>query len=386
MKVAIAQSVLAPYRVDLFHELSLTEGLRLKVFICFKKQTGEAWTFDTQKDSVTFDLEFLNLRSLRFLGRRDHSIASLYRAFKREMPAVAVSGGFASSTLAALLYGRRRNIPVIVWWAGTKLTERSAGRTITFLRRLMIPRVDAFVTYSAAAADYLHEMGADRARIHVAGNLTFDATKYHTRFEQQREKARQMRNSRGLSGHPLLLCVGQLIERKNHRFVLDLLARLKHGGLEAGLLVVGDGPERSRLEQYAAHLQLAGVHFVGTKDPAELPLYYAMSDIFIHPTHRDHWSQVVNEAMACALPVVVSKQDHAVELIDHGVNGFTLDTNDTREAAQVVAQLIKFPDSAREIGQRGRQTAVENDVHHAVAVFRKAIAASFDGRQTGARA
>lgn len=382
MKVAIVQSVLAPYRVDLFNELSLTEAMRLKVLICFKKQEGEAWAFDAPKDSHKFDMELLDLRMIRLGGRTIHPAAGLYRALQREMPAVVVSGSLSASTLAALLYGRRRNVPVVVWWAGTRLTERPAGRTTSLLRRLMISNVDAFIAYSTAAADYLEDMGAARARVHVAGNLTFDATKYRALVEQRRERARQMRASMGLSERPLLLCVGQLIGRKNHRFALDLLAQLKRGGIDAGLLLVGDGPERSNLERYAAHLQLAGVCFVGAKGPAELPLYYAMADIFIHPTNGDHWSQVVNEAMSCALPVVVSHRDHAVELIEHGVNGFKIDTNETREAVQVVEQLIKLPDVARETGQRGWQTAVQNDVHHAAAVFRKAIVAALDSRQS----
>ncbi len=75
-----------------------------------------------------------------------------------------------------------------------------------------------------------------------------------------------------------------------------------------GLVFVGDGPARSALLQCAAVINPGSIHFAGFAQRELLPAYYALADAFVFPTHTDPWGLVVNEAMACGLPVISSER------------------------------------------------------------------------------
>jgi 1,2-diacylglycerol 3-alpha-glucosyltransferase len=123
------------------------------------------------------------------------------------------------------------------------------------------------------------------------------------------------------------LFVGRLSSEKN---VLGLLKAFsgycKRGGTWS-LVVVGDGPERATLEVEVLALGLqARVHFAGFKATEQVVPYYAFASCFVLPSAREPWGLVVNEAMACGLPVLVSSHCGCAEdLVHHGINGYLFD-------------------------------------------------------------
>ncbi len=124
------------------------------------------------------------------------------------------------------------------------------------------------------------------------------------------------------------LYVGRLAPEKNiggpGGLVQAYLAYRNAGG-RWPLVLVGDGPEREALARQAAgSLYAKDIHFAGHKGSAELGLYYAFAGCFVLPSTREPWGLVVNEAMACGLPVIVSSRcGCADDLVATGQNGFT---------------------------------------------------------------
>ncbi|MDE2929049.1 MAG: glycosyltransferase family 1 protein [Acidobacteriota bacterium] len=145
-----------------------------------------------------------------------------------------------------------------------------------------------------------------------------------------------------------VLYVGRVSVEKN----LPLLARIFRSRRDARLVVVGDGPFRSRMEREAPNAK-----FTGFVTGLDLSRAYASSDLFAFPSETDTFGNVVLEAMSSGLPVVVTDKMGPRELVDHGSNGF-IASND-REFERYLDRLIKDKELRRSMGARSRTMALE---------------------------
>jgi glycosyltransferase involved in cell wall biosynthesis len=101
--------------------------------------------------------------------------------------------------------------------------------------------------------------------------------------------------------------VGQLIDRKNVRELIEAFAEIKDPG--DSLTIVGQGELRERLIKQVSSLGISKqVKFIGQLDQEELVHQYAKADTLVLPSTNEVWGLVVNEALACGLQVVVSKK------------------------------------------------------------------------------
>ncbi|PWT99356.1 MAG: hypothetical protein C5B51_27335 [Terriglobia bacterium] len=151
------------------------------------------------------------------------------------------------------------------------------------------------------------------------------------------------------SDETVFLFVGDL--RKGARQCLEALAHLPAGKL---LFVsrTPDGPYRA----LASQLEL-GARAVFLGATTEVEQYYAAADAFLLPTHYDSFAMVVTEAMASALPVIVSREAGVSELIQDGANGLVLDDfSDATELASKMRLLLDNPHLARRLGVAARNT------------------------------
>ena len=153
------------------------------------------------------------------------------------------------------------------------------------------------------------------------------------------------------------LFAGRLVPQKG---IFDLLRA--YGALapevkkNIGLVFVGDGPARSALLQRATAMNPASIQIVGFAQRERLAAYYALADVFVFPTHTDPWGLVVNEAMACALPIVASTAAGSVEdLVESGWNGRVFTAGDVGQLAGAMDELARDPEQRLLMGQRSRK-------------------------------
>ncbi len=151
--------------------------------------------------------------------------------------------------------------------------------------------------------------------------------------ERQRQ---ELRRSLGLpEAAPLLLFVGRLAKEKSIDVLIRWHREVRKHLPHSGLVIVGDGDERTQLEACARHLGLgASVHFLGPKPWNELPLYYQAADVFVTASRSETQGLVVPEALACGTPVVAADDPAYHDFIVPGRNGYLFQT-----AADYVAQL-----------------------------------------------
>lgn len=123
----------------------------------------------------------------------------------------------------------------------------------------------------------------------------------------------------------------------------------------------GEGGLRQYHEQLAAKLGLNGkVSFTGVIPQAQVPYYYAASDIVVIPSIQEGFGLVVTEAMACGKPVIGTKVGGILDQIIDGYNGLLVAPRSPSEIAAKILWLIDNPDAAKSIGNNGRKTVEKN--------------------------
>ena len=151
-----------------------------------------------------------------------------------------------------------------------------------------------------------------------------------------------------------ILFVSRLIEGKGLQYVLPELKQIqKQVEKKIHLTIVGDGPYRESLEKIVSDEQLENmVFFVGQKEKKEVIPFYQSSDIFILPSLSEGMPNVVLEAMACGLPVIMTPCGGSKELIHE--NGYI---TSIEEFGQTLCRLCKDEDLQEKMGQKSRQIA-----------------------------
>jgi glycosyltransferase involved in cell wall biosynthesis len=151
--------------------------------------------------------------------------------------------------------------------------------------------------------------------------------------------------------------VGRLVEEKGVFDLVEAYAQLDSGlRSQIGLVFAGDGTEHEALVERASKITPGTIQFPGFVHREQLPELYALADGFVFPTHSDPWGLVVNEAMACSLPIIVTDvAGCALDLVQDGWNGFVVPPRDPSQLAAAMAQLIKDSSSRVEMAVNSRK-------------------------------
>ncbi len=211
-------------------------------------------------------------------------------------PDAIISTEMGFRSMIALAYGTVFRKPVWIWWGGTLHSERNIGPLRKMLRKIFTLWADRWVTYGQAATEYLIRSGVKRDRILQSQNA----------IDEERFKA-SVEPAWVILPRPVVLHVGQFIERKGIGLLLDAAASLQQHGSEFSLLLVGSGRDKQALERRARSLGLENVHFRPAQTPERMPSVYRSADLLVFPTLEDVWGLVANEAILSGIPVLCSK-------------------------------------------------------------------------------
>jgi glycosyltransferase involved in cell wall biosynthesis len=122
---------------------------------------------------------------------------------------------------------------------------------------------------------------------------------------------------------------------------------------EIALVIVGNGAAHDELGRRAAGISPGQVRFLGFVQRDDLASYYALAEALILPTRTDPWGLVVNEAMACGLPVIASDAAGcAADLIENNRNGWTVQSGNVAELACVMSEVARNPEMRDRMGAR----------------------------------
>jgi phosphatidylinositol alpha-1,6-mannosyltransferase len=169
---------------------------------------------------------------------------------------------------------------------------------------------------------------------------------------------------------PLLLSVARLVPRKGIDTTIASLPTILTRYPNAMYVIVGTGPDRTRLEALASVTGVsAHVAFVGDVGEDELPGYYAASDVFVLPTRTipsdeeiEGFGIVYLEAAATAVPSVAAQAGGVADAVSNGVTGLLVPPSDPPAVGEAVLRLLDDPRFRARLGWNGRH-AVERHFH-----------------------
>src|SRR5580658_7263 len=332
-RVALLTNVIAHYRIPLLLALRERVG-ELKVFLSARMERDRDWpvywaSLDVVvQRSLSFTHNFRNVHGYRDSSQIHIPYDTLLQ-LRRYKPDVIISGEFGTRTVLAVIYRLLfRKTVLIVWATLSQHTESTRGRLRVLLRRWILKRVDGAFVNGKGGEAYLRSLGFPGPITtvpYVVDNAAFSVA---------------ARVSAGLEHR--LLCSGQLVERKGLHLFVPILSQwcADHRDHSVTLQLVGDGPERSRIEKIKLSSNLK-LELAGSVIPASLPDYYKAASIFAFPTLGDEWGTVVNEALCAGLPVLGSIYSQAVEeLIGEGKNGWIFNPIDPQDTYRAIDRAL----------------------------------------------
>lgn len=274
----------------------------------------------------------------------DHA---LHAQWSTAPASLALRGLGRLSTVAVAAHGREL---LLEPWRAVSFAQRGYDG----VRRLALRRADRILAGSDFTAGLARELGVQPGRIAV--------TRYGTdpaRFRPH--DAGPLRERLGLGKRPVLLTIARLVERKGIDSVLEALSSIRQAVPDVAYVVVGEGPERARLEARAGALGVMdAVRFVGPVENDELPVWYSLGDVFVMPSRSESpdvegFGIVYLEAGACERPVVALRSGGVPDAVADGVSGLLVEPGDIGALAAKLGELLRDPARAAELGRRGRE-------------------------------
>ena len=324
-KILIIGLYPAPYRMDLFEKFS--EKFDIDVFFVNSGGDGRNKKWFSKGGYNTLESEE-GLKAFKGIDLKSYSAVAFYE----------YSTPFA---VKLMIKCQIKKIPYIINCDGIMLSEH--GNVFKdVLKRFLIKGAKGFLASGENAKNYFKKYGAkeDRIFIHNFSGLEKDDILESPILKDEKTKIRQ---KLGLpTGSKIAIAVGRFIALKRYN---EFIRAWKNMPGDCYLLLIGGGEEEATYRKTAADLKLSNVIIEPFHEKEELFEYYKASDIFVHPTSYDVWGLVINEAMACGLPVVVSDRCVAgLELVKDGYNGYAVPMGDDILMCRRACELLKNED------------------------------------------
>lgn len=276
-------------------------------------------------------------------------------AFKPDT--VLLTGYYDPAQLLLGLVLKARGCRVILQSESTALDSPRTGWREQ-VKRTFIRLCDGYFCFGTRAADYLVQLGADPSRILVRNNAVVDNAFLRNVYASALPGRPAVQQSRQLAPNNLIY-VGRLIAIKNVSALVDAFAQAWRANPAGnwGLILLGEGEQKAALQQQVGTLDMANrIHFLPGCNWTDVPRFLALADALVLPSQSEPWGLVVNEAMACGLPVLVSDRCGCVDdLVQDGQNGYRFDPDQPGQLADRIGRLLTA--SSADLSRMGNQSA-----------------------------
>jgi glycosyltransferase involved in cell wall biosynthesis len=291
-------------------------------------------------------------RFLRFIH------PEMLRVLTRERYDALIVHGYAHATeWLAFLGARLSRTPILLRGESTLLGRRrrwveSAKRLL--LGRILLPRIQGVLAIGTLNREFYRAYGVPDERI-FSVPYAVDNSRFQAEAERLRRTRTALRDAQGWPANlPVILFSGKLITKKRPMDLLLAYAKVVCDR-PAGLVFLGEGTHRARLEAEAKRRHLPMVTVTGFVNQTEIPRWYAAADIFVLPSGYEPWGLALNEAMCFDLPVIASDAVGAApDLVRHEENGFVYPAGDIDALAEALRRLLDDSERRLRMGARSR--------------------------------
>ncbi|MCM8802497.1 MAG: glycosyltransferase family 4 protein [Candidatus Omnitrophica bacterium] len=170
----------------------------------------------------------------------------------------------------------------------------------------------------------------------------------------------------GYKGEKIIIYAGRLTEQKGVEYLIRSFRELEIK--EKLLIILGEGDLKNKLEKLTLELRISdSVLFLGKKE--NIIPYLQISDLFVLPSLGEGLPIVLLEAMACGLPVVVSKVGGNIDIVEDGINGYLIEPGNIYQIKNAIEDLLKNEEKIKKIGEINRKK-IERDYSFEVIIER----------------
>ena len=181
-----------------------------------------------------------------------------------------------------------------------------------------------------------------------------------------------------LQNNSVIGFVGELREKKGLKTLLNAYA-LVNKKQPVTLLIVGEvrqGEDKKVFDDFQQSNPNSQIIVTGYISPKDLPAYYSLIDIFVHPSLRDGMPNAVLEAMACGKTIIATPVGGVTDVIEDGVNGRLVPVNDVNGLAEKIAEALSQPEKREQLGRSAReavlrQYTLENELQANLKVYQR---------------
>lgn len=349
MKITIIHNILwSHYTGKVFSELNkvcLANGHELKVIQIALTMEGRKNIGDIDYNVHDYPFELLFKGAFEDTRWYDKT-QSIYLSLKKDLPDVLILSGYEDpSNWFLMVWAKLRGIKLAIT---ADSTEKDRPRVFykEWFKKLILKLPSLVMCYGEAPKQYLRQLNIPENKIRIRVQAT-DNEKTIGIFNKL------LNTKSNLYPKYNFLFVGRFVVEKNLFSLLDAFKSIQS---DWGLVLVGDGVLESALKNHVQEKDIKNVFFEGPKNTKEVIQYYKNHDVFILPSVSEPWGLVVNEAMLCQMPVLVSSHcGCAYELVNE--NGSIFDPMNVQDIADSMQKIMRKVNDFKQMGQKSLEIA-----------------------------
>ena len=335
----------------MFELLQQRNNIDLHVFYTWGKEVLQNKFDPGFEREIVWDIPLLNGYSYTFLenvaadkgshhfkGIQNPGIIKAIEHYKPD--AILVYGWAFQSHLKVLKYFKHK-IPLLFRGDSTLLNKLNPVKKIVrnFFLRWVYSKIDLALYAGSNNKEYFKSAGIKEDQLLFVPHAV-DNKRFHEWSVNHPDAGSRFRQELGILDKDFIfLFAGKLEKVKDPQLLLSAFLDGKFNR-QVHLVFVGDGNLKAILKQNANAAQ--NIHFTGFINQSRIPEIYSNSDVVILPSISETWGLVINEAMACLKPVIISDQcGCAVDLVKNDINGYIFRTGDKKDLLTKMKKILE---------------------------------------------
>lgn len=360
MKILIIHNILwAHYKSALFEQIEKGVGNEDEVLVLqIAKNELSRKKMETKEFPYSYNFKVLFDDYIDNLGtfKKFKALVSFILKYKPDV--VNVTGYAADIAISfTILFCRLSGIKVVISNESTAL-ESSNNFFKETIKKILVKSSSGFICFGKLAKDYMIQLGAKPQQIIEDKAAVVDDIRLLKSFEEAKSnsfKVSEIKTSNNF------IFVGRIIEEKNLSSLFNSFDSFKRNDSKFndwGLIILGDGELKGGFQEYVKVKQTENVYFLPSVSWEEVPKYFTLADVFVLPSKSETWGLVVNEAMICGLPIIISdKCGCSSDLLDG--NGLIFESGDEVTLEAHLTQMASDIDFREKCGLKSLEIISE---------------------------
>lgn len=339
-KILYITNIPAPYTVEFFNAL----GKNYELTVVFEgKNSAERDSSWSRFNAIGFSYIVIDKKNASPLRLP----TGILKILKEQLYDLYIVGNYSTPTgMLAITWLRKKRLPYAIHADGGLISNDSLLRFQ--VKRHFIRGASMYFSSGKMTTEYFVHYGADSSKIHEYpfSSVHLDQIRSMYDVDYYRQSLELGTNDK------IVVSVGQIIPRKGFDVLIRAISLVS---VKVKLYIIG-GEATEDLKKLIHDLKLENVEFIPFV-PFKVTLeYMAAADVFALLTREDIWGLVINEAMSMGTPIVsTNKCVAAVEMIEDGVNGYIVESEDFGAAAERISYLLEHETLSREMRKNNVQ-------------------------------